>query len=372
MSGLDRRHFLSGTVLALGHVAMGHHCAESQAAQESLVWHNVSSWGVEGKGWSDTERCYDRLPARAKGKVRDAVWTLSRHSAGMLVRFETDAASIHVRYSLLSSSLALPHMPATGVSGVDLYARDEDGKDRWLGVAFPTAQQVNVRLASGIDARPGGRLYTAYLPLYNGTETLEIGIPAGASFRPVAPRQEKPIVFYGTSIMHGACASRPGMSITAILGRRLNRPMINLGFSGNGRMEPEVGAFLTELDPALYCIDCLPNMVAKDVAEKTEPLIRQLRAARPDTPILLVEDRTYTNARFLKTSRDRHDGSRAALREAYKKLKAEGVKRLGYLEGDIQLGKDGEAATDGSHPNDLGMMRYADAYEPAIRRMLRG
>lgn len=369
---MDRRRFL-GSVMTLGSVALAGRRTEAQTPPpDNLTWHDVREWGVEGKGWSDTERYFDRLPTRAKGKVRDAVWSLSRHSAGMLTRFETDSTSIHVRYSLLSSSLALPHMPATGVSGVDLYARDEDGKDRWLAVSFPTAQQVNVRMATGIDKQAGGRLFTAYLPLYNGTETLEIGVTSGASFKPVEPRKEKPILFYGTSIMHGACASRPGMSISAILGRRFDRPTINLGFSGNGRMEAEVGAFLTELDPAIYCIDCLPNMGAKDVAERTEPLVRQLRAARPDTPILLVEDRTFTNARFLKERRDHHTASRAALRAAYEKLKATGVKRLGYLAGDIQLGKDGEAATDGSHPNDLGMVRYADAYEPAIRRMLRG
>ncbi len=373
MNGLNRRRFLAGSLVGLTGSALCARRAESQAAsKDDLVWHDVREWGVEGKGFNDTERYFDRLPSRAKGKVRDAVWSLSRHSAGMLTRFETDAPAIHVRYSLLSGSLALPHMPATGVSGVDLYARDEDGEDRWLGVSFPTAQQVNAQLANGIDPRSGGRLFTAYLPLYNGTETLEFGVPRGASFKPVAPRKEKPIFFYGTSIMHGACASRPGMSISAILGRRFDRPTINLGFSGNGRMEAEVGAFLTELDPAIYCIDCLPNMGAKDVAERTEPLVRQLRAARPDTPILLVEDRTFTNAEFLKARRDHHAASRAALRQAYEKLRADGVKRLGYLRGDIQLGKDGEAATDGSHPNDLGMVRYADAYEPAIRRLLRG
>jgi lysophospholipase L1-like esterase len=266
----------------------------------------------------------------------------------------------------------MPHMPATGVSGIDLYARDDQGRDRWLGVARPTAQDVEARLADGIDSLPDGqpRLYTAYLPLYNGVESMEIGVPAKRRFAGVAPRTEKPLVFYGTSIMHGACASRPGMSITGILGRRLQRPVINLGFSGNGRLETEVGAFLAELDPAVYVIDCLPNVRATEVAARTEPLVRQLREARPNTPILLVEDRTYTNARFFQSSRARHAASRAALREAFDKLQADGVTQLYYLEGDSLLGSDGEAATDGSHPNDLGMVRYADAYEPILRKIL--
>ena len=344
----------------------------SPKVEGDIAWRDVCDWGVEGKGFSDTARYFDRLPAKAEKTVRLAVWSLSRHSAGMLVRFETNATSIHARYSLLSGGLAMPHMPATGVSGLDLYARDDQGRDRWLAVARPSAQQMKLQLVSGVDPLPDSkpRLYTLYLPLYNGVESLEIGVDTKAEFRPIPPRTDKPIVFYGTSIMHGACASRPGISMTGILGRRLDRPVINLGFSGNGRMEAEVGELLAELDASVYVIDCLPNMAADAVAERAEPLVRQLRKARPDTPILLVEDRTYTYAPFRKSARDRHATSRAALRKAYENLIAADVQHLYYLEGDDLLGDDGEAATDGSHPNDLGMVRYADAYEPVLRKIL--
>jgi hypothetical protein len=367
---MNRRELL---LLGLGAAAAG--AARAQEAPEAaLAWHDVREWGVEGKGWKETVRYFDRLPAKAESVVREPVWTLSRHSAGMLARFETDAREIHARYTLLSANLAMPHMPATGVSGLDLYARDARGKDRWLAVTRPTAQTVQARLAGDVDPAPqgpapSGRLYTVYLPLYNGVETLEIGVPASASFRPVPPRG-KPLVFYGTSIMHGACASRPGMSITGILGRRLDRPVINLGFSGNGRMEAEVGALLAELDAAAFVVDCLPNMSPEQVRDRTEPLVKQLRSARPEAPILLVEDRTFTNADFFQRTRELHDERRLQLRRAYERLKSGGTKRLAYLQGDALLGADGEAATDGSHPNDLGMMRYADAYEKALRRLL--
>ena len=372
---VNRRQFLglsaAGAVAALGNRLRAAEPAAAKADPE-LAWRNVQTWGVEGKGWTDTARYFDRLPARAEGKVPGAVWSLSRHSAGMLVRFRTDAAAIHARYSVLSASLAMPHMPATGVSGLDLYARDEQGRDRWLNVARPAAQQMTIELASNIDPLPDGkpRLYTVYLPLYNGVESLEIGVAPAAVFEPVAPRADPPLVFYGTSIMHGACASRPGMSITGILGRRFDRPVINLGFSGNGRMDAEVVELLAELNPCVYAIDCLPNMGAEQVAQRTEPLVRRLREAHPETPILLVEDRTYTNAAFHRSSRDRHNGSRAELRAAYERLLAAGVARLHYLAGDGLLGEDGEAATDGSHPSDLGMVRYADAYEQTLRKIL--
>ena len=367
MNTLTRRSFLacSAAVAAAPRLALGR--------QDALQWHDAKSWGVEGKGWAETLRFYDRFPSKAEKAIPQPVWNLSRHSAGMLVRFETDAAAIHARWSLLSANLALPHMPATGVSGLDLYARDEQGRDRWLAVAKPTAQKMELRLAGGIDPLPGGkkRLYTVYLPLYNGTESLEIGVDPKAAFTHAAPRAEKPMVFYGTSILHGACASRPGMAFPAILGRRFNRPSINLGFSGNGRMEPEVGTLLAELDPCLYALDCLPNMTAEQVAERTGPLVLQLRKARPETPILLVEDRTFTSAPFLKGSRDGHAARRAAYRKAYETLLADGVKGLSYLEGEPLLGDDGEGATDGSHPNDLGMARYADAYAKVMKELLR-
>jgi hypothetical protein len=98
--------------------------------------------------------------------------------------------------------------------------------------------------------------------------------------------------------------------------------------------------------------------------------VRQLRKARPDTPILLVEDRSFTSSPFLKGAREGHAARRAALRKAYTTLTADGVKGLGYLEGESLLGDDGEAATDGSHPNDLGMVRYADAYEREMKKLL--
>jgi lysophospholipase L1-like esterase len=344
----------------------------SPKVENGIAWYDVRQWGVEGRAWNETTRYFDRLPARAEKTVRDAVWSLSRHSAGMAVRFETDATAIHVRHSVLNANLAMPHMPATGVSGLDLYGRDDHGNDRWIAVSRPATQQMTLRLAENLDVPKGARrLYTLYLPLYNGTESLEIGVGSSHTFKGLAPREMgKTIVFYGTSIMHGACASRTGMAIPAIVGRRFDLPTVNLGFSGNGRMEAAVGDLLAELDPAVYAIDCLPNMTPELVAANAVPLVKQLRKARPSTPILLVEDRTFTNATFFKTTRDLHGKRRAELRKAYDTLRADGVRNLAYLSGEELLGDDGEAATDGSHPNDLGMVRYADAYEKALRKIL--
>ncbi len=346
----------------------GHAPAVSRRASSDVVWRNVTGWGVEGRGWPETTRYFDRLPSRAQGLVREPVWDLSRHSAGMNVKFVTDAETIHVRYSLLKANLAMPHMPATGVSGLDLYGEDSQGVDRWVQVTKPTTQTIETAIADGLA--PGKRKYTIYLPLYNGVESLEIGVDASASFEEVSPRTEKPILFYGTSIMHGACASRPGMAIPAILGRRLEVPVINLGFSGNGRMEPEVADLLSELDPSVFVIDCVPNMNADMIDERAVPLVKRLKQAHPDTPVLLVEDRANSNTPFFPKRGDTHRSNRQALRRALKQLLDDGVKDLYYLNGDHLMGDDSEGSTDGSHPSDLGMMRYADAYEPALRAVL--
>ena len=337
--------------------------------EDEISWYNVQDWGVEGKGWTDTKRYFDRLPSRAEGVVRKAVWDLSRHSAGMRVRFISEAQQIHVRYKLLLDRLALPHMPATGVSGLDLYAEDAQGIERWVSVVKPTETEIKTSIAEKLI--PGRRMYTLYLPLYNGVESLEIGVSKESVFESVAPRSEKPILFYGTSIMHGACASRPGMSISSILGRRLRRPTINLAFSGNGRMEAEVGALLAEQDPCVFAIDCLPNMNEEMINERAVPLVKQIRNAHPKTPILLVEDRSFSNTPFFPDRKKRHETNRVALRKAFRQLQEAGVEGLYYLDGENLLGLDGEAATDGSHPSDLGMVRYADAYEPALRAILK-
>ena len=171
--------------------------------------------------------------------------------------------------------------------------------------------------------------------------------------------------------MQGACASIPWLAIPAILGRRLRRPTINLGFSGNGIMESEVASLLAELNPCLFIIDCLPNMEESSISERTVPLVKKLREKHYNTPILLVEDRSFTNTLFFPSFKNNHQKSRIALKKAYSELNDLGIENLYYLDGKNLLGSDGEGATDGSHPNDLGMIRYANAYEPVIRSILK-
>lgn len=335
--------------------------------KDPILWYDVRLLGVEGQGWQDTKAPFDRLPEKAEGTVRPPVWSLSRQSAGLCVRFVAAAPTISARWTLTSTSLAMPHMPATGVSGLDLYVKTDAGKWHWLGIGRPTQLTNQAALASGIPA--GKREYLLYLPLYNGVSSVEIGLPKDQPLEKAEPRpadRQKPLLFYGTSITQGGCASRPGMVHTAILGRRLDRPILNLGFSGNGKMEPQLADLLAELDPAVYVLDCLPNMNAAEVTERVEPFVQTLRKAHPKTPILLVEDRSYANAFLLPGPRKHNDESRAALKKAHERLTAAGVTGLHYLPGDQLLGEDGEDTVDSSHPTDLGFVRQADALEKVL------
>jgi hypothetical protein len=334
------------------------------------LFYDIRALGLEGQGWKETKNPFDRLPAKAEGVVRAPVWSLSHDSAGLCVRFVTDATSISARWSLTKANLAMPHMAATGVSGVDLYVRDA-GKWRWLANGKPTAQTNTATLAGSLPA--GRREFLLYLPLYNGVTSVEIGVPKGSSLAKAPPRpadHAKPIVFYGTSITQGGCASRPGTCHPAILGRRFDRPVINLGFSGNGIMEPEVAALLAELDPAVFVIDCLPNMDAKGVSERAEKLVKTIRAAHAKTPILLVEDRTMADAYLNEGKRKAHDARRAELKKVYDTLIAAGDKHLAYLPGEHLLGADSEDTVDSSHPTDLGFFRQADAFEPVLKGLI--
>jgi lysophospholipase L1-like esterase len=346
--------------------------ARQQEGSQTL-WYDLQLLDVEGQGWSGTAAPFDRLPAKAEELVRKPVWGLSRNSAGLCVRFVTDSPVIHARWTLTQKNLALPHMAATGVSGLDLYAENEPGKWRWLACARPTTQTNTVQLVTGIP--DGKRHYLLYLPLYNGVSSVELGIPAGKTLAKADARmagRQKPIIFYGTSITQGGCASRPGMVHTAILGRRLNYPVINLGFSGNGKMEPELADLLAELDPAVYVLDCLPNMSPQETAERVEPFVKTLRKAHPETPIVLVEDRFYTDGFLLDSRHQRNVANHAALKQAYQNLTSADVKHLHYLSADGMLGDDGEGTVDGSHPTDLGFMRQADAFEKVLRPLLTG
>lgn len=327
---------------------------------------------IQGQGFvEEIGKTYVRFPDRAKGDIRMDVWNLSRQSAGLSIRFYSDASQIMVRYGV-GGGLALPNMPTLGVSGVDLYSIDAEGGWMRRPASNYTFGKDTVRYTwKGLPKEKYHKLgyeYCLYLPLYNSMNWMEIGIPEGSSVEFLPLQKEKPIVVYGTSIAQGASASRPGMAWTNILSRTLDYPLINLGFSGNGRLEKKVIDYVNEIDARLYVLDCIPNLksvTGHEVDSLTRNAVTQIRSIHPTTPILLVEHasgcNSYGNQEFAELNRQS--------RKVYEVLISEGVKELHYLAcSDINL--PGDALTDYVHPSDLGMQIQANAYEKKIRAIL--
>lgn len=337
--------------------------AKTEARNDTL-WHDVKKMNIEGRGWqnSEMESVYNRLPAKAKSVVRTPVWNLSRNSAGLYFRFITSADSFYIRWSLTDTNLAMNHMPATGVSGVDVYCKKENG---WfyLGTGRPSKAVNNISKFFKTKSTSGQVEYMVNLPLYNGAAEMAIGLTGNEELIPAAPSTKKPIVYYGTSIAQGGCASRPGTAFTSIISRRMNTPFINLGFSGNGRLDMEIEELISELNPSLYVIDCMRNLTLEQVKNLTEPFLRDLRKHKPGTPILLVDQTDFR----MEFPNERSD----ALTDIYKKLISEGDKNLYLLEGNNLLGSDGEGTVDGVHPNDLGFIRMADVIQKKIEEIIK-
>jgi hypothetical protein len=340
-------------------------------AEGKLLWYNAALLEIEGKGWADTEEPFDRLPAKAQKIVRGSVWSLSKNTAGICLRFRSDATKLCARWSLRNEKLAMNHMTAAGVSGLDLYVR-ANGQIRRLGTLRP--DQVAGNKKEFIADMPAEmREYQLYLPLYNGLKELHLGLPPEALLLPPTPRpknRRSPIVFYGTSIVQGGCANRPGMAYPSILGRRLNRPIINLGFSGNGQMEEEMAQLLAELNPAAFVLDHLPNCDGSWAEARTIKAVGLLRSAHPRTPIILVECVHYQFAGLSAQFEDKQKGRTAGMRRAWQKLIANDCRNLLLVDGETLLGDDGDATVDGVHPTDLGFWRMATVLEPILKSVL--
>lgn len=338
-------------------------------------WYNPATDSllpIQGRYWNkEIGSAYQRLPQRAKETVRLPLWNLSLQTAGLYVKFYTDAPSVEVKYTV-TGGLSMPHMPSTGVSGVDLYTTDSEGRQFWCQGNYQFGDTVRYHYTNLTYRNNHGKgsEFTLFLPLYNGVKSLQIGVLQGSRFEFLRPSSEKPVVVYGTSIAQGACASRPGMAWTNILQRRLDMPIINLGFSGNGKLDETFFELLSEIDAALFVIDCMPNMAGDQTAFIAPRMKKGLRLLRTKSkaPILLVEHDGYMG-HFTNDKRG-NDFKRTnvELRKVYEEMKEE-TGNLHYLTFE-ELGLSMDSQVDGVHASDLGMQQYADAYYPRISSLL--
>jgi len=337
------------------------------------TYYNALQFSVVGRGHDEPN--FNRLPAKYKHTVRPEVWKLSTNSSGISVAFTTNSPFISIRWSV--QTFATPSaMSRIGANGVDLYCFKE-GRWQYVSSGVPSGKKNENLVISDMDSTM--KDFMLYLPLYDVTESIEIGVSNTAKIIAGKRLHDQPsdrIIFYGTSITQGRGASRPGMNYPSIISRHLNAEVINLGFNSNGRFESSIGEMLCEIKSGLIVLDCTPNSVPDTIRNNLPKLIRQIRTCKPNIPILLIESiqREYS---YFKTSDSTTFGSFAfikcqnqALMRVYQKAVADSVTNLYYLESSSLLGNDHEATVDGTHLSDLGLQRIANAVEEKIEAIL--
>ncbi len=345
------------------------------ANTNELVWTDGAKLPQEGRAFSDTKTPYWRIGQKHLAKIAPinrGVASRASDTAGICYRFVTDADEITLRWSLTRSELGFPHMAATGVSGLDIYEWTKEKGWRFVNWRFikprnyPTKVTGNLYTIKWTPGRP----CWIYLPLYNGIADFAVGVAKGKSIKPLPVRASgvtKPVVFYGSSITHGACASRPGMAFTSIAGRKGDFPVVNLGFSGSAHMEQEVCDMLADIDAACYVLDPLGNVlhVAGELENRYEKFVRRLHAARPDVPILLAPPGGGAVGRPSSGVAKAH----AIFEKLKKESPAEWCRLYWITEDELEV-DDGEYTVDGCHPNDWGMMQMGKAYAKTLRMVL--
>ena len=335
----------------------------SQAAADGMAWKDAAAFPLESKVCGSTATPYGRIPADMMDKVPDGVRGMAGHSTGHCFLLETDSPKFGVRWKCVQTSAKDPYIPPQGMYGVDIYMREGAGwrflKNGRLGGGRGGWEETRVDLPGN-----GMRRILVYLPIRAELLGVELGVEAGRKLAPCGHESGvvKPVVHYGTSLVHGGCASRPGLVFTSQAARSLDVPYVNLGFSGCARLEPVMADVMARADASLYVVDTVWNCSVEQIRERAEPFLRRLHALRPGAPILLCEGPEAGGWRM---------GTNEALRSVYDKLAKEGSLdgRLSYLPcaGMLPCGED---THDYIHPNDSGSAKMAAVFAAAIAEAL--
>lgn len=309
---------------------------------------------------------FARLPVDLAKRISDGVNWLNVHTAGGRVRFATNASRIAIR-ALTRYTGSMSHMPLSGSHGVDVYKNgkfitgirpDNDDGGWFEGIAVLSA-----------DANKSYKEVEINLPLYNGICDMAVGVSAGADVREAAPYAiQKPIVYYGSSITQGGCASRPGNSYQSYHERVLNADYINLGFSGSARGEELMAQYVASFDMSALVLDYDHNAPSVEHLNAThERFFRIVRAAHPELPVIFVSKPDTGKA-------PRDEGlRRRVIYTTYKNALDAGDRHVYYVDGRRLFGsRDRDACTvDNCHPNDLGFYRMAYTILPVLKQALK-
>lgn len=340
--------------------------AETVAEGQKFYCAHEKPFRLYGAFWDEGAGQYLRMPAKVAEMVSPEVALLNGCTAGARVRFSTDSRKFFLR-AKLGIYGNLPHMPMSGARGFVLNELRK-GREHWVASLMP--QQPEAREFEGVAELAGGRMrdYVLYLPLYEMVYGLELGFEEGARIASGGNyREELPILYYGSSITQGGCASRPDTSYQAIIAKRTGLDYINLGFSGNAKGERAIAEYLAATPCLAFVYDYDFNSPNADEYERTHYALYEIfRKMQPKTPILLVSrpnpERNPERAR-----------RKEIIERTFARAKEEGDKNIDYLDGYLLFGnRDRDLCTvDGTHPTDLGFYRMADKIGARILKLLR-
>ncbi len=340
--------------------------AVEKVGKLSVVYKNALSapFSVEGFAWRKEGEPLWRFPMYVDGKeLNNGIWYLMKLTAGGVVRFRTDSPYITLRTRLTNTKHIMGHMSATGASGFDFFS----DKDEYIKTLNPChyKDKIPTPLEAPLmkDYTGGMRDYTLYLPLFNGVSSLEIGVAPNAKIEAPTPHKiSKPVVFYGSSITHGACASRTANAYTAMLCRAVDAPMVNLGLSGRAKGEPRMAEIISTLDMSVFVYDYDHNAPNAEHLKAThEPFFKIIRAAHPNLPIIILSRVSMAT-----------DERAAIIRQTYENAKKNGDKNVWFIDGR-DLFKEipyANLTVDNVHPNDLGFYLMYKNTLPVLREAL--
>lgn len=343
---------------------------------EQLRWYSPleKPFHIAGFPWLAQDGLYRRLPLASEAVLRPEVDTLAYCTAGGQIRFRTNSSRLAIRVRLAGPA-NMYHMPPTGQCGIDCYL-GEPGEQSFITTAKfkPTASEYESQFYEW-DTKKEVTV-TLNLPLYQGVEEVWIGVDKDAVISEApAYASSKPVIIYGTSITQGGCASRPGMAYSNILSRMIPVEFVNLGFSGNGKGEPELAHIISEIDdPALIILDYEGNTgEAENIARTLPAFIRILREKHPEVPILVVSRIRAAENQFYMKRRELNNRRRQIQIENVEQRRIEGDRNIHFVDGFQLLGNDSvnDCTVDGIHLTDLGFWRIAQSLAPIIKPLLR-
>lgn len=306
---------------------------------------------------------FRRMPECAAREVSEGVFALHANTAGGRVRFKTDSpyVAIHAEMSAMGK---MPHFALTGSAGFDLYIRDE--KERYFKSFIPPFN-ITDGYESIVEFESSDmREITINFPLYSEVKRLFVGVSEKSVLSSPTPyNREKPIVFYGSSITQGGCASRPGLSYESILSRAFDTDYINLGFSGNAKAEERMAEHIKNLDMSVFVYDYDHNApTMQHLAETHEKFFLAVRSAHPDLPVIMM-----SRPKFILTEEE--EERLGVINTTYENAKKRGDKNVYLIDGKTLMAlAENEGTVDDCHPNDLGFMSMAKALEKVLMEIL--